>query len=124
MRVELSLQIQPESLGRTQGSRQTQRRIGGDAALAEDDFVDPPRRNARGPGQTVLTQAQGLEEFGYQGFAWMDVRRYFFRSSVIVQLPRGTIMSCSDTAAWSIRSFRLAIRKAADHGRTITLVVI
>ena len=73
--VRCSLEIQlrrPRKL--PAAAPQSQGRVGGDRPHPTHDLVDPARRDARIPGQTVLTEAERVEEFFLEDLAGMDRR--------------------------------------------------
>src|SRR3546814_15087146 len=72
LEVVVGLEAQPEALAGTQRQRQRQRHadggVRGDPTLAEDDFVDPARRDAHRARQRVLADAERAEELLQQDF--------------------------------------------------------
>jgi len=83
-----------------QNTAPTVERVRRDAALLQNDFVDPTRRHVQGPGQCVLRQAVRLHEFFAQDFARVN-RRQFLRLHVFHGSPqflhRKSCVSCADT---------------------------
>jgi len=71
--IMVSLQSEPEPLGRSERSGQSDSGIRRHAALGEHDFVDPTRRHARRTRERVLADAQRLQELGEEHFAGMNV---------------------------------------------------
>ena len=67
--VVVRLQVQPELGFHAEVDAQARGGIGGDAALAGDDFPDAALRQTDFLGQPVLGYAQRLEEFFQQDFA-------------------------------------------------------
>ena len=57
-----ALEIHPKAVGRAEGSRQSQRRVGPDRALAVDDFVDSSSGRGDGLREAVLGDAHRGEE--------------------------------------------------------------
>src|SRR5438309_10271279 len=62
LEVEIRLQAHPVARRIAEVVRETQRGVGRDAALAENDLVDAPRRHADIARQRVLAQAARLQE--------------------------------------------------------------
>src|SRR4029450_6989726 len=62
MQVEIRLQRHPEARRVAEALGEAQRRVGADAALAQDDLVDAPRRHAEVARERVLRQAGGFQE--------------------------------------------------------------
>jgi len=77
IKIVIHLQAQPELRGHLEIARQSQRRIGGDAASALDDFIDAPSWNAEGQRQLILTQLHGLQKLLQQDFAGVDRLQLF-----------------------------------------------
>jgi hypothetical protein len=71
LEVVAGLQIQPEPITRAEISREPQGAIRADAPGAMHDLVDPSRGHTDIPGQSVLGQAQRLEEIRREHFAGM-----------------------------------------------------
>src|SRR5262245_51390387 len=74
MQVEVGLQGHPEARRVAEVLGQAQRRVGADAALAEDDLVDAPRRHAQLARERVLRQAGGFQELLVEDPARMATR--------------------------------------------------
>ena len=72
------LQIEPELSGGSEKFAQTDRGVRRDRPLAVHDFVDPARRDADFPRQSVLGNAQWLQKFNSKYLAGMDRRKIFF----------------------------------------------
>jgi hypothetical protein len=68
------LEVHPEPLGRAEVPSHPERRVGRDATLAVHDLVDASRWHADGDCQSMLGDAEWLEEFVHEDFAWMDRR--------------------------------------------------
>src|SRR5436309_11403038 len=62
LEVEIRLQAHPVARRIAEVVRETQRGVGRDAALAENDLVNAPRRHADIARQRVLAQAARLQE--------------------------------------------------------------
>src|SRR3546814_13546350 len=75
LKVVVGLQTQPEALAGTQRQRHADGGVRGNAALAEDDFVDPARRDAHRARQRVLADAERAEELLLKDFTGMDIGR-------------------------------------------------
>src|SRR5262245_7548181 len=73
MQVEIGLEPHPEARRVAEALREAQRRVGADAALAEDDLVDAARRHADLACQRVLGETGGLQELLVE-----DPARMFF----------------------------------------------
>lgn len=73
LKSEVDLEAQPKPARGPEVPGQPHSGVGGDAALAEDDLVDPARRDADLPRQPVLAQTERLEELFEQDLAGMDV---------------------------------------------------
>src|SRR5579872_4215647 len=82
------LQIQPEAFRRSKKASQAEGCIGSNSALAPNDFIDPPRRNAYVLGKPVLADSQRSQKLFEQHLAGRN-RRYFasghIQDSVIVR---------------------------------------
>src|SRR5690348_3045463 len=63
------LQTRPEAFGSPEEPRQPQAGIGGDGAVARDDFADASLRHADFLGKPILRDAHRLQEFLQQDFA-------------------------------------------------------
>lgn len=72
LELKPDLKVEPEAFGGAEVPRETKSRVRGDAALAEDDLVDTPSRNANVLGEAVLAEPVGLQELGQEDFARMD----------------------------------------------------
>src|SRR3546814_7573956 len=86
LKVVVGLQTQPEALAGTQRQRHADSGVRGNAALAEDDFVDPARRDAHRARQRVLADAERDEELLQQDFTGMDIGEGGHRSSPAVSV--------------------------------------
>ena len=75
--IEMRLQVKPEFRRHAEVAPKPQGGVGGDGALAVDDFVNAARRHADVFGQAVLRDAHWLEEFFVQDFAGRDVGQQF-----------------------------------------------
>src|SRR3546814_8084442 len=73
LQVVVGLQTQPEALAGTQRQRHADGGVRGDPTLAEDDFVDPARRDVHRARQRVLADAERAEELLQQDFTGMDI---------------------------------------------------
>lgn len=71
--VVVCLKAKPEPLTGAECGSQAHGGIGGDAALAEHDFVNAARRYVRGTSECVLADFQRLQELLKQDFTRMDV---------------------------------------------------
>ena len=87
LEVVAGLQIQPEPITRAEITREPQSTIRADGPGAMHDLVDPPRRHADIPGQSVLGQAKRLEK----------IRREDFAGVYGIQLSSGHATPSSDT---------------------------
>src|SRR3546814_61319 len=72
LQVVVGLQTQPEALAGTQRQRHADGGVRGDPTLAEDDFVDPARRDVHRARQRVLADAERAEELLQQDFTGLD----------------------------------------------------
>ena len=72
LEVKPRLQVEPESVGRAEIARKSQRGIGRDGARTMDDLVDPARRYRHVVGESVLRKRQRLQEIGEEHFSGMD----------------------------------------------------
>ena len=61
MQIPIGLKPHPELRRRLQEARQPQRRIGRDAALTEDDLVEPVERDAKPFSGLDLSQTEWLQ---------------------------------------------------------------
>src|SRR3546814_20659847 len=86
LKVVVGLQTQPEALAGTQRQRHADSGVRGNAALAEDDFVDPERRDAHRARQRVLADAERDEELLKPEFTGMDLGEGGHRSSHAVSV--------------------------------------
>src|SRR5947207_11591975 len=71
LQVVALLQVEPELRRRSEVAGEAQRRVGGDAAQAAHDLVDPPRRHLDVHREPVLRHAEAVEEVAFQYFARM-----------------------------------------------------
>jgi hypothetical protein len=67
-----ALEVQPEPFAGAEVPGESECGVGGDAALAVHDLVDPPRRHTDGHSDAVLGDAERLEVFEHQDFTGMD----------------------------------------------------
>src|SRR3546814_4731731 len=96
LQVVVGLQTQPEALAGTQRQRHADGGVRGDPTLAEDDFVDPARRDVHRARQRVLADAERAEELLQQDFTGMDIgatngvrRTSLHRFTTIPEAPDG-----------------------------------
>src|SRR5436853_6207492 len=80
LEVEIRLQAHPVARGVAEVLRETQRRVRRDAALAENDLVDAPRRHADIARQRVLAQAARLQELLEENDARVELAVVSFHS--------------------------------------------
>ena len=59
----VGLKTEKKSFAQAEIARQPQIRIGCHRTLAEDNFIDPARRDFDGIGEAVLAEVHRLEEF-------------------------------------------------------------
>lgn len=71
----MSLKIQPEAIAGPEVGGEAQGRVGGDGALAVNDLVDPPCRNADVKGQPVLADPQRRQKLLGQDLSRMNRRQ-------------------------------------------------
>lgn len=67
-----ALQVQPEPFAGAEVPGETQGRVGGDAALAVNDLVDPARGHADRDGDTVLCDPEWFDVVELQDLTGMD----------------------------------------------------
>lgn len=70
--VEPQLQVEPESLARTEEAGQSQCGIGRDAPFPVDNLVDAPWGNADFFGQSVLADSERIQKLLQEDFARVD----------------------------------------------------
>ena len=86
VQIPVGLQPHPELRRRLQESRQPQRRIGRDAALPEDDFVQPVERDAQPLGGLDLPQPERLQVLLQQDLSWRNRRDRASSGSLVIIL--------------------------------------
>jgi hypothetical protein len=84
--VVVGLKSAPETFAHAEEGGQTQAGVHGHAPLSRHDFADAPLGHANFLGQAVLADAQRLEKFFQQNFAWMGIRDFAWHGdpSVVV----------------------------------------
>src|SRR2546422_11653508 len=77
LEVEIRLQAHPVARRIAEVLRETQRRVGRDAPLAEDDLVDATRRHADFTRQGILAEPAGLEKLLVKNLAGVEAALFF-----------------------------------------------
>jgi hypothetical protein len=67
-----ALEIHPKAIGCAEGSRESQRRVGGDRTLAVDDLVDASSGHGDGLREAVLGDAHRGQEFLEEDLSGVD----------------------------------------------------
>ena len=84
IQVVIHLEAKPEAGGITKEACQPKGGVGGDAASAMHDLVDPAWRDVQLLAQLVLTEAERPHELFLQNLARMDWRYFLHRSPLVI----------------------------------------